>query len=722
MTADQLTEYPNFFRVSDLCSLLESYLSEEQVKEVYRAYLFGAEAHDGQHRKSGEPYITHPLAVAKILADMRMDYHSIMAAVLHDVIEDTETVKEHIQSDFGEEVAELVDGVSKITQIRFNSDAEAQAENFRKMMLAMVRDIRVILIKLADRLHNMRTIGVMPPNKRRRIAKETLEIYVPLANRLGMNTMRLELEDLGLAALYPTRARVLREAVVRARGNRKEVIKKIETSIKRRLHQENLTGEVIGREKHLYSIYKKMKDKRLAFQEVFDVYAFRIIVDRVDTAYRVLGAMHNLYKPVPGRFKDYIAIPKANGYQSLHTVLFGPYGVPIEIQIRTEEMDKVAESGIASHWLYKTSNTNVSNTEANTRKWLHNVLEIQKSAGNSMEFIENVKIDLFPDEVYLFTPKGEILVLPRGATAVDFAYAVHTDIGNTCIACRIDRRLLPLRTPLFTGQTVEIITSEGATPNPAWLNFVHTAKARSNIRSYLKNLQQEEAVKLGRQMLDRALSRISKPLDEYKKKEIKPVLKEYNYKKLKHLLADIGLGNKLAPLVAQKFIQDEERTKLKRKERKKLKSKTVEPLLIKGTEGMVVSFAKCCHPIPGDAIIGFATTGKGIVIHTDACKNLGDYKKARDKLVEVDWEPGIDRDFLADLRLDVANRRGVLAVIAASISEMDSNIENIAMAERDGITTSMDITLTVRNRRHLARIIRRLRTNRSVTKIARRKG
>ena len=416
--------------------MLEQYLEPDQVREVYRAYLFGAEAHDGQRRVSGEPYITHPLAVAKILAAMRMDYKGIIAAILHDVIEDTPTAKEQLAKEFGEDVAELVDGVSKMTLISFGSKAEAQAENFRKMMLAMVKDIRVIMIKLADRLHNMRTLGVMPAEKRRRIAHETLEIYAPIANRLGMNKLRLELEDLGFAALYPTRSRILKEAITKARGNRKEILQNIETSIKRRLRQENLKGEAVGREKHLYSIYQKMQSKSLSFREVFDMYAFRIIVDTVDQCYRVLGAMHNLYKPVPGKFKDYIAIPKSNGYQSLHTVLFGPYGVPIEIQIRTRDMDDVAESGVAAHWLYKLSDRN-ANASARAREWLRGLLELQKNAGNSLEFIENVKIDLFPDETYVFTPKGDILELPRDATVVDFAYAVHSDVGNTCVAARV---------------------------------------------------------------------------------------------------------------------------------------------------------------------------------------------------------------------------------------------------------------------------------------------
>lgn len=710
------------FRISDLCTLLESYLDKATVKEIYRAYLFGAEAHEGQRRRSGEPYITHPLAVAKILADMKMDHQSIIAAILHDVIEDTSTAKEQVAHEFSEEVAELVDGVSKITQISFNTKAEAQAENFRKMMLAMVKDIRVILIKLADRLHNMRTLDVLSKEKRRRIAKETLEIYVPIANRLGMNTIRLELEDLGMAALYPTRTRVLKEVIRKARGNRKEIVQTIELSIIARLEDENLNGKVFGREKHLYSIYNKMKTKQLSFNEVFDVYAFRIIVDKVDTAYRVLGAMHSLYKPVPGKFKDYIAIPKANGYQSLHTVLFGPYGVPIEIQIRTEDMDKVAESGIAAHWCYKSGDSGSRSAEARTHKWLRSVIELQKNAGNSIEFIENVKIDLFPDEVYVFTPNGEILVLPRGATPVDFAYSVHSDIGNTCVACRIDRRLAPLRTTLNTGQTVEIITAPGANPNPAWLNFVMSAKARTNIRAYLKNLQQEDAIELGRKMLDKSLASFAKSIDDFKKKDIKKLLKEYNYETLDDLYAEIGLGTRPAPLVARKLVPDEKGKYKTRGRLRKDKYKSKHPLMIKGSEGMVVSFAKCCHPIPGDSIVGFATIGKGLVIHTESCNNVADYRKLPDKWVDVAWEDDINSDFVAELRLDVANKRGVLAVIAATISDMSSNIENIFMEDKDGLTTTMNIALTVRDRQHLARIMRRIRTNKSVSRIVRKKG
>ncbi len=711
----QQPQLPRFFRISDLCAMLEGYLGHDQVREVYRAYLFGAEAHDGQQRVSGEPYITHPLAVAKIMAEMRLDYQSIMAAILHDVIEDTPTAKEQLASEFGEEVAELVDGVSKITHLKFHSKAEAQAENFRKMLLAMVRDIRVVLIKLADRLHNMRTLGVMPPDKRRRIARETLEIYAPIANRLGMNSLRVELEDLGFAALYPVRYRILREAVLKARANRKEILNKIDASVKCRLRQEHLDGDVLGREKHLWSIYQKMRNKQLSLNEVFDIYAFRIVVDRVDTCYRVLGAVHNLYKPVPGKFKDYIAIPKANGYQSLHTVLFGPYGVPIEVQIRTEDMQKMAESGIAAHWMYKTGGSG-KNTESRARQWLSDLLELQKSAGNSLEFLENVKIDLFPDEVYVFTPQGDILELPRGATAVDFAYAVHTDVGNTCVAARLDRRLAPLRTVLHNGQTVEIISAPGANPNPAWLNFVQTAKARTNIRSYLKQLQHEEATDLGRRLLEKALMPFGRTLDSFDEAQLDALLATNNYQHLNELLADVGLGKRMALLVARQLIPQDEETPVASAET------SSRPLAIKGTEGLVVSFAKCCHPIPGDPIIGFVSAGRGIVIHRENCKNVADFRKMPEKWIDVEWAVEPKGDFQAEIRVDVANQRGVLATVAATISDLDSNIENVDIEERDGMNTSMSFVITVRDRIHLAQIMRRIRSLSMVMRINRRRG
>jgi len=699
--------------------LLEEYLEPDQIAEVYRAYLFGAEAHDGQSRLSGEPYIYHPVAVARILAEMRMDSKSLIAALLHDVIEDTPTAKEQLVKLFGEEIAELVDGVSKLTHIKFESHIEAQAENFRKMIMAMTRDIRVIMVKLADRLHNMRTLGVMRPDKRRRIARETLDIYAPIANRLGMNKVRLELEELGFAALYPLRYRVLEDRIKKLRGNRKEIVGKIENSIKERLKQEELRGQVQGREKHLWGIYNKMRSKHLPFNEVMDVYAFRITVDSVDMCYRVLGAVHNLYKPVPGKFKDYIAIPKANGYQSLHTVLFSPYGVPIEVQIRTDDMNKVAEAGIAAHWLYKSGGDSSNSAQVRARQWLLDLLEIQQHAGNSMEFLESVKIDLFPDEVYIFTPKGDIMELPRGATAVDFAYAVHTDVGNQCVAVKIDRRLMPLRTELFNGQTVEIITSPGGHPNPAWLNFVQSAKARTNIRHFLKNLKRGEAISLGQRLLNISLEENDLTIDDLSKKNIKHVLKLYNLKKFDDLLEEIGLGNRMPMMIARNLIQGaEEKTTNVINWFRRGKSDTA-PLSVKGTEGAVITYAKCCRPIPGDKILGFVTSGRGIVIHTESCKNIADYKSMPEKWIDVEWEENVTGDFAVELRAIVINQRGVLATVAAAISDMDANIENVEMSERDGQQSALTLTITVKNRKHLARIIRHLRNVNMVMRVYR---
>ena len=704
------------FLISDLCELLDKYLDKEQVAEVYRAYVFGAEAHEGQRRMSGEPYIYHPIAVARILAEMHMDSPTIVAAILHDVIEDTATAKDQLINEFSEEVAELVDGVSKLTQVEFESKAEEQAENFRKMLLAMAKDIRVVIIKLADRLHNMRTLGVMRPDKRRRIAHETLEIYSPIANRLGMNTIRLELEDLGFIALYPMRYRVIDEGVKNARGNRKEIVKKIETAIKRRIRQEGLSGKILGRQKHLYSIYKKMRDKKLPFAEVFDVYAFRIVVDKPDSCYRILGVMHNLYKPVPGKFKDYIAIPKANGYQSIHTVLFGPFGVHIEVQIRTEEMNKVAEAGIAAHWLYKSGDNSSNAPQQRAREWLRELLEMQKGAGDSLEFLENVKVDLFPDEVYVFSPKGKIMEMPRGATAVDFAYAVHTDVGNNCVAAKIDRRLSPLRTELLNGQTVDIITAPGAKPNPSWLNFVVTAKARANIRHYLKNLKQDDAIALGRRLLDKSLGEFALSLDKIDPSILDMLLAEYHIESLNELLEDIGLGNRLSLLVARALAPEQE-GELAQKVTDNLR-----PLAIRGTEGLLVNFARCCRPIPGDPILGFVSAGRGIVIHNEHCKNVAEYKNLPEKWIDVQWEHHNDNEFPVDLRVEVANRRGVLATVAATISDMDVNIENVEIKERDGLTSTLRFTVDVKDRDHLANIMRNVKRLDMVARINRVRG
>ncbi|MGL4564109.1 MAG: RelA/SpoT family protein, partial [Halioglobus sp.] len=653
--------------IDALDSTLRSYLNPEQANHVKRAYYFAEQAHFGQVRRSGEEYVTHPLAVAGILADMHMDHQSLMAAMLHDVIEDTGIPKSAIGKQFGPTVAELVDGVSKLTQMEFETLEERQAENFQKMALAMARDIRVILVKLADRLHNMRTLGVLQSGKARRIAKETLDIYAPIAMRLGMNTVRMEFEDLGFNALYPMRARRIDAALRRARGHRKELVDKIRHQIESTLAQEGHDVEVIGREKHLYSIYKKMKSKRKSFSEIMDIYAFRIVVDSVDTCYRVLGCIHSLYKPVPGEFKDYIAIPKANGYQSLHTVLMGMHGVPIEIQIRTREMEAMANNGIAAHWLYKTDGQTTNGSHARAREWVQGLLEMQQRAGNSLEFIEHVKIDLFPDEIYVFTPKGRILELPRGATAVDFAYAVHTDVGNSCVACRINRRLAPLSEPLQSGETVEILTAPGATPNPSWFNYAVSAKARTNIRHFLKNQTKEDSIALGRRLLERALAAFSQSLDQLPADQLVDYLARNHYAQLDDLLEQIARGNRLPAITAQQLLGGLGADPASAKD-------TVLPVAIRGTEGFMVNYGRCCHPIPGDPIEGYLSSEKGVVVHRERCRNLGEMREKSERLVALRWDERVEGEYTVELRIEVENRRGMIAVIATRINSMGVNI------------------------------------------------
>lgn len=698
--------------VERLAQQLATYLNPDQVNLVRRAYYYAEQAHDGQLRSSGEHYITHPLAVARVLADMHMDHQSLMAAMLHDVIEDTGIPKEAITAQFGENVAELVDGVTKLTQMNFGTKAEAQAENFQKMAMAMARDIRVILVKLADRLHNMRTLGALNAEKRRRIAKETLEIYAPIANRLGMNRIYAEFEDLGFKAMHPMRAERIQVAVRKARGNRKELVNQIQQSITDCLAREEIAGEVSGREKHLYSIYRKMRGKRKAFNDIMDVYAFRIVVDKVDTCYRVLGAVHNLYKPIPGRFKDYIAIPKANGYQSLHTTLFGLHGVPIEIQIRTNEMEELANNGIAAHWLYKSSEEDMPrNNHARARRWVKGLLELQQSAGDSLEFIENVKIDLFPDEVYVFTPKGRIMELPKGSTAVDFAYAVHTDIGNTCVACRINRRLAPLSQALESGATVEIITSVNTRPSPSWLNFVVTGKARTHIRHALKHQRRSESVSLGKRLLNKALDNLSATFEQISSTRIATLLAEYQQAELDDLLEDIGLGNRTAHVVALRLLAEEG------SDQHPLAAEG--PLAIRGTEGLVLSYARCCTPIPGDPIVGHLSAGKGMVVHRETCKNIAEFRQNPEKCIPLTWAKDIEGEFNVELRIELAHQRGLIALLAGSISEADANIEKISVDERDGRMSVVQLGVSVRDRVHLAQVIRKLRTLNGVSRITR---
>lgn len=707
----------------ELHTQLKTYLEDAQIAQIREAYLLAKKGHEGQTRRTGEPYISHPVAVAIILAEMRMDPQSIMAALMHDLLEDTTVDKPTLEKQFGPQVAELVDGVSKLTQINFETHAEAQAENFRKMILAMAQDIRVIIVKLADRLHNMRTLDALPVSKQQRIARETLEIYAPIANRLGMHSYRIDLEDLGFSALYPMRYRVLKESVKKARGNRKEIMSVIEKTLETCLSREGMPATTLyGREKHLYSIYKKMRNKHISFSDIMDVYAFRIIVDSIDSCYRILGAVHNLYKPVPERFKDYIAIPKANGYQSLHTTLFGPYGVPIEIQIRTEEMHRMAESGIAAHWLYKTDEAIGSKAHIRAQQWLKTLLEMQQSTGSSLEFMENVKIDLFPDEVYVFTPKGGILELPKGATPVDFAYAIHTEIGDTCVAAKIDKQLAPLSTPLMNGQNVEIITASHGRPSPAWLNFVVTGKARSKIKHYLKRQKEDESILLGRRLLDRALSTLNLTLEQIPECDIHRVLTESHYTKLNELLEDTGLGNQIPLIVARRLAcavkEEHAQEEEERKEATERLSHT--PLLIKGTEGMVVSFSKCCYPIPGDLIVGILDAGRGIIVHRENCREISHLRKT-DKCVFLSWEKEVKRDFPVEIRADLINRKGVLATLAITVFNLDANIENIHLKDRDGRYSEIHLIVSVKDRAHLARVMRGLRMIPEASRITRSK-
>ncbi len=700
--------------ITDFASRLNGYLEPDQVNLVRRAYYYAEQAHDGQFRQTGDPYITHPLAVANILADMRMDHQSLMAAMLHDVIEDTGISKPALTTQFNETVADLVDGVSKLTHLEFETVAEAQAQNFQKMALAMAEDIRVILIKLADRLHNMRTLGVLSPEKRRRIARETLDLYAPIANRLGMNNVRVELEELGFKALYPMRSERITRAVKRARGNRKEIVSQIQTALVDYLKEEGLPGRVIGREKHINSIYQKMRAQNKSFNEIMDVYAFRMVTDSVDNCYRILGAVHNLYKPVEGRFKDYIAIPKANGYQSLHTTLFGMHGVPIEIQIRTEDMEEMANNGIAAHWLYK-SNESTHRSHVRARQWVQDLLEMQQRAGNSLEFIENVKTELFPHEVYVFTPKGKILELPVGATSVDFAYAVHTDIGNSCVACRINRRLAPLSTPLISGQTVEIITAPSARPNLAWLNFVITGKARSGIRHFLKHQQQSEACDLGQRLLNKALLDLNTSVDNLTPSQRNQILKDTGCASFDHLFTDIGLGDRMAYTVARLLSVNTNDPLLREKGLPHQPSS----FSIQGTEGMVVSFAKCCHPIPGETIIGHLSIGKGLVIHRESCRNIKDIRNNPEKCLLVHWDDDVQGEFSVALRIEVMNQRGNVATIAALVTAADANIDKISVEERDAKLSLIHLEIYIKNRLHLARVMRRIRNNNTVNRISR---
>ena len=693
-----------------------AYLKPTDVARLEEAYRFSGAAHAGQTRQSGEPYISHPLAVAEILAGWHLDGQALVAALLHDVMEDTSVTKAEISDTFGEPVADLVDGVSKLDKIEFQSAEDAQAENFRKMLLAMARDVRVILIKLADRLHNMRTLAAVAPAKRLRVARETMEIYAPIANRLGLNELFHELQELAFSHMYPMRYRVLVKATRAARGNRREVVGKIEAAIKARLAEAGVVAAVTGREKHIYSIYRKMIEKHLSFSEVHDIYGIRVVVKDAPTCYLALGVLHGLYKPVPGKFKDYIAIPKANGYQSLHTALIGPYGVPVEVQIRTEEMHHLAEAGVASHWMYKSDADSLSELQKKTHQWLQSLLEIQSQSGDSQEFLEHVKVDLFPDEVYVFTPKGRILSLPRGATAVDFAYAVHTDIGNKCVAAKANGELVPLRTELRNGDRIEIITTGYAKPNPAWLQYVRTGKARSNIRHFLKTMQYDESAALGERLLEQAL----KAAGQHSMAEIdaatwERAVRDSGAHSKQEMLADIGLGRRLPAVVARR---------LQRKSEREEAAKSGQPrgasVVIHGTEGMAVQLASCCRPIPGDDIVGSMKKGQGLVVHIADCRQAARSRRIEpEQWLDVEWDRKITRLFQAALRVTVTNQRGVLAKVASEIALAGSNIDSISMEEDRALFTPMLFVLEVANRQHLARVMRALKRLPEVEKLVR---
>ncbi|GLQ74637.1 bifunctional GTP diphosphokinase/guanosine-3',5'-bis pyrophosphate 3'-pyrophosphohydrolase [Vibrio penaeicida] len=698
-----------------LKEVAQEYLTEPQLEALSRSYVVARDAHEGQTRSTGEPYIIHPVAVARILAEMRLDNETLMAALLHDVIEDTEVTKEELEEQFGATVAELVDGVSKLDKLKFRDRKEAQAENFRKMVLAMVQDIRVILIKLADRTHNMRTLGALRPDKKRRIARETLEIYAPLAHRLGIHNIKVELEELGFEALYPNRYRVLKEVVKAARGNRKEIIQRIHNEISGRLEEMGLNARVFGREKNLFSIYNKMRTKEQRFHTIMDIYAFRVVVDSADMCYRVLGQVHSLYKPRPGKMKDYIAVPKANGYQSLHTSMVGPHGVPVEVQIRTEDMDQMADKGVAAHWSYK-SNGDKSGTTAQVKaqRWMQSLLELQQSAGNSFEFIENVKSDLFPDEIYVFTPKGRIVEMPVGATAVDFAYAVHTDVGNMCVGARVDRQPYPLSKSLKNGQTIEIISAPGARPNAAWLNYVVTSRARTKIRQVLKTMRREESITLGRRLLNHALGEHS--ISDINQDNIDHVLAELKVESLDDLLAAIGLGELMSIVIARRLLGDvDELTETSDSKSNKKK------LPIRGAEGILLTFANCCHPIPDDHIIAHVSPGRGLVVHRETCPNVRGYQKEPDKYMAVEWSNDYDQEFITELQIDMQNHQGALAALTNVISQTGSNIHGISTEEKDGRLYTITVLLTAKDRVNLAGIMKRIRVMPQATKVRRRK-
>jgi len=707
-----------------------SYLKSDEVALIKKAFQFSDASHLGQYRHSGEPYITHPVAVAELCASWRLDAPSIMAALLHDVIEDTGVSKVNLVEKFGSKVAELVEGLTKLDKLEFQSHAEAQAESFRKMFMAMARDVRVILVKLADRTHNMRTLDAVPMEKRRRVAAETIEIYAPIAHRLGLNIIYRDLQDLSFRYSMPLRFRVIEGAVKKARGNRKEMVEKILQSSRMAFAKANLEVDLRGREKTLFSIYHKMRSKRLSFSQVLDVYAFRVTVNSIDECYRALGILHSLYKPMPGKFKDYIAIPKLNGYQSLHTTLLGPSGVPVEFQIRTTEMHAVAEAGVAAHWAYKDGSPDMSEVQNRAHQWLQSLIDIQDSSGDSQEFLEHVKIDLFPDAVYVFTPKGQIRALPRGATALDFAYSIHSDLGNTCVAVKINGLQLPLRSELKNGDIIEVVTSTNSQPNPGWLAFVRTGKARASIRHSLKTKHYSESLQLGERLLANALRQQGVDAALITLEIWEKLMHWTGDKNREEACVNIALGRRSPQELAIRLkilIDDDGGSEQMRLGAADWVNPAQEihhqrqAILVDGREGNSISFQTCCHPIPGDNIIGYLGKGEGLQVHSNECPvALRMLSKDSDKWVEVEWGKDLNREFEVDLAIDTRQGKGVLARVASSVTAADSNIMNVSMEDRyieDSVT--IRFTIQVYDRLHLSKVMRSLRTNHDVMRVTR---
>ena len=707
-----------------LAETISQYLSPEDVRRVREAYRFSDEAHLGQFRASGEPYISHPIAVTEICAAWKLDAAALMAALLHDVMEDQGVTKQELIERFGTEVAELVDGLSKLDRLEFASKAEQQAESFRKMLLAMARDVRVILIKLADRLHNMRTLGAVSHEKRRRVARETLEIYSPIAHRLGLNIIYRELQELCFEAMYHHRYMVLRKAVLAARGNRRELVGKIQEAVRAALPAAGIEAEVNGREKNLYGIYTKMLEQKKSFSEVLDIYGFRIVVNSQPECYLALGTLHQLFRPVPGKFKDYIAIPKVNGYQSLHTTLVGPYGTPVEFQIRTRDMNQVAESGVAAHWLYKTSDVDLNDLQKRTHQWLQSLLDIQRQTGDSSEFLEHVKVDLFPDAVYVFTPRGKIISLPRGATPIDFAYSIHTDVGNQTVAAKVNSEFVPLRTELKSGDAVEIVTAEHSRPNAQWLNFVRTGKARSEIRHYLRTVKYEESVSFGERLLGQALKSMNMPMPDSTDPIWDKLARGSGARSRDEILADIGLGKRLAAVVARRFMPEGDPISTTAEQVERYTEQgTATPIRIQGNEGLAVQLAPCCTPIPGDAIVAYVRLGHGLVVHTEDCPNAR-RQRAREpeRWLDVAWDDQTSRHFTVRIDVVLRQERGVLGRVAAEISASDANITHVSMQDEASSTVAVHFTIQVESRQHLAQVIRHLRRVPQVQRIIRVKG